>query len=82
MDEEKSISPEQWDEEVKAKLDEFISNFLSVAKDCNMGTKYEYPIKDVFDTHIEYDQTKVKAAELRIVFNFVGDLPIKDITFI
>ena len=81
-DEKKELTPEQWENEVKEKLQEFISNLLSVSKECNMATKYSYPIKEVYETHIDYDENKIKAAELRIVFNFIDDLPVKDIAFI
>jgi len=77
-----NLTPEQWENEVKEKLQEFISNLLSVSKECNMATKYAYPIKEVYESYTDYDETKVKSAELRIVFNFVEDLPVKDISFI
>jgi len=79
---ESNLTPEQWENEVKEKLQEFISNLLSVSKECNMATKYSYPIKEVYETHTEYDETKLKSAELRIVFNFIEELPVKDMVFI
>ncbi len=82
MSEDKAVTPEQWEIEVKAKIEEFVSNMLSVSKECNMATKYEHPIVEQFETHTEYDNTKIKAAELRIVFNFVEELQVNDITFI
>lgn len=60
-----------WEAEVKEKLNEFITNLLSVSKECNMGTRYFKEIKEQYETHIEYDENMVNAAELRIVFSFV-----------
>jgi hypothetical protein len=77
-----NLTPEQWESEVKEKLEEFISNLLSVSKGCNMATKYSYPIKEVYETHTDYDETKVKSVELRIVFDFIKELPVKDMVFI
>lgn len=73
MTEEKKdgMTPEEWEAEVKARLNEYIDNMLAIAKDCNMGTKYLHPVKDVYETHIDYDESKIDGAELRIVFNFV-----------
>lgn len=67
----KEVTPEEWEVEVKTKLNEYIDNMLSIAKDCNMATKYFHPVKEVFETHTEVDKTKIDGAELRIVFNFV-----------
>jgi len=71
-----------WEDEVKEKLNEFISNMLSVATECNMGTKYYHPEKERYETHIEYDEDKISAAEIRIVFKFVDGLSVKDINFV
>jgi len=55
---------------------------LAIAKDCNMATKYLYAVKDEFETHVEFDETKISGAELRIVFNFVADLDKEGMTFV
>jgi len=82
MTDKKEFTPEEWEAEVKVKLNEFIDNLLSVSKDCNMATKYFHPTINVFETHTEYDKTKVAGAELRIVFNFIEDFDPEGMTFI
>lgn len=79
---EKAMTPEEWEAEVKEKLNEFISNLLSVSKDCNMATKYYHPAKEVYETHTEYDESKVNGVELRIVLNFVEDLTVDKMDFV
>ncbi len=81
-EEKKGLSPEEWEVEVKARLNEYIDNMLAIAKDCNMATKYLYAVKDEFETHVEFDETKISGAELRIVFNFVADLDKEGMTFV
>lgn len=79
--EEKNITPEEWEQEVKERINEYLTNLLSIAENCNMATKYFYAPKEVFESHIEYDNSKVKGAELKIVFNFVEDIDIDKINF-
>jgi hypothetical protein len=76
------LSPEEWDVEVKARLNEYIDNMLTVAADCNMATKYYHPEVEVFETHTEYDETKIAGAELRIVFRFVDAIDKDKFTFV
>lgn len=80
-EDKKEFTPEEWEIEVKARLNEFIDNFLSISKECNMATKYFHPEKEVFETHIEYDESKTNGAELRVVFNFVGDFDLSSMDF-
>ena len=80
--EEKKATYDKWELEVKDKLNEFIDNLLSVSKECNMATKYFHPVAEVYETHTEYDNSKVNGAELRIVFNFVQDLDKDKMNFI
>ena len=82
MSDEKIFTPEEWEQEVKARLNEIIDSMLAVSKDCNMGTKYFYPIKAKYESHTEYDKTTLVGAELRIVFNFVEELKKDSINFI
>lgn len=81
-EEKKGLTPEEWEAEVKARLNEYVDNMLAVAKDCNMATKYLYAVKDEFETHTDFDETKISGAELRIVFNFVTDLDKEGMTFV
>jgi len=81
MEDKKELAPEEWEGEVKARLNEFIDNFLSVSKECNMATKYFYPERERFETHIEYDKSKTNGVELRVVFNFVEDLDLSSMNF-
>jgi len=81
MKDKKEVTAHEWEVEVKAKLDEFINNFLSVSKECNMATKYFYPELEVFETHTEYDKSKTNGAELRIVFNFVDNVDLSSMNF-
>jgi len=80
-DEEKDLTPEKWEAEVKERIDEYLSSLLSIAKDCNMGTKYFHPPKEIFESHTEYDTSKIRGAELKIVFNFVEDFDSEKINF-
>jgi len=82
MSDEKKFTPEEWEQEVKARLNEIIDSMLKVSKDCNMGTKYFYPITAKYESHTDYDNTKIAGAELRIVFNFVEELKKDSINFI
>ncbi len=82
VEDKKELTPEEWEVEVKTRLNEFIDNFLSVSKECNMATKYFHPEKEVFETHIEYDNSKTNGAELRVVFNFVEDFDLSAMEFI
>jgi len=82
LKEKEIITPEVWEQDVKAKLNEYIDTLLSMAKDCNMATKYFHPVKDVFETHTDYDTTLLAGAELRIVFNFVENIKKDSINFI
>lgn len=81
MSEEKGITPEEWEEEVKEKLVSYIENFVGIAKDCNMATKYFHPVIEKYETHEEIDDTKVNGVEMRILFSFVEDINTKDINF-
>lgn len=81
-DEVKEYTPEEWETEVKEKLLEYIDNMLKVAQDCNMGTRYFHPVKEVFETHTEYDKSKINGAEIRVVFKFVEDLDKDIINFV
>lgn len=76
------MTPEQWEADVKERLNEYIDNMLAIAKDCNMGTKYLHPVKDVFETHVDYDTSKIDGAELRIVFNFVEAIDKENFKFV
>ena len=78
----KGLTPEEWEAEVKVRLNEYIDNMLSVAKDCNMATKYLYAVKNQFEGHTEFDETKISGAELRIVFNFVTTIDKDKMTFV
>lgn len=71
-----------WESEVRERLNEYINNMLVVASDCNMATKYFYAVKDKFETHTEFDKTKITGAELRIVFNFTTELEKDKINFV
>ena len=82
MEEEKRITPEEWEQEVKVRINEIINSMLKVTKDCNMGTRYFHPIKDRYETHVDYDTTKINGAELRIVFNFVEPIEKDSVNFI
>jgi len=82
MDGKKELTPDEWEIEVKTKLNEFIDNFISVSKECNMATKYFHPVKEVYETHTEYDNSKTDGVELRVVFNFVDGIDISAIKFI
>lgn len=81
MSEEKGMTPEEWEEEVKEKLVSYIENFVGIAKDCNMATKYFHPVIEKYETHEEVDDTKVNGVEMRILFSFVEDINTKDINF-
>ena len=71
VEEKKEYTPEEWEQEVKDRISEIVSEMLSISTDCNMGTKYFKVIKEQFEDHVEYDQNTVSGAEIRIVFNFV-----------
>jgi hypothetical protein len=81
MSEEKGMTPEEWEEEVKEKLVSYIENFVGIAKDCNMATKYFHPVIEKYETHEEVDDTKVNGVEMRILFSFIEDINTKDINF-
>jgi hypothetical protein len=81
MEDNKELTPEEWEIEVKDRLNEFIDNFLSVSKECNMATKYFYSKKEVFETHTEYDKSKTNGVELKVVFNFVEELDLSSMNF-
>jgi len=78
----KEVTPEEWEVDVRAKLNEYIDNMLAVAKDCNMATKYYHPIKEEFETHLEFDEAQIVGAELRIVFRFVEAIDKDKFTFV
>ena len=82
VEEKNEYSPEEWEEEVKLKIFEFVSNMLSVSKECNMATKYEKKPKAIYETHTEYDHDKVTGAELRIIFNFVEPIDLSKVNLI
>lgn len=82
VDKKEEYTSKEWELAVKEKLNEFIDNMLSVSKECNMATRYFRPVKESFETHREYDETKVGSAELRIVFNFVEPIDPSTLTFV
>lgn len=71
----------KWETEVKEKLNEYIDNMLAVSKDCNMQTKYFHPVKEIFEDHTEYDETKICGAELKIIVTFVDNIDKSKIVF-
>lgn len=71
-----------WEEDVQTKLTEFITNMLSVSGNCNMATVYRKKVKEVYETHTEYDGDMVEGAELRIVFDFVEPIDTKKVNLI
>lgn len=76
------LTPEQqWELSVKEKINEYVDNFLSVSKECNMGTRYFNPVMEVYETHTDYYEDRTNGAELRIVFAFDKDLDLKDMNF-
>ncbi len=76
------LTPEQqWELSVKEKINEYVDNFLSVSKECNMGTRYFNPVMEVYETHTDYYEDRTNGAELRIVFAFADDLDLKDMNF-
>lgn len=81
MVEENGMTPDQWEEEVKEKLVSYIENFVGIAKDCNMATKYFHPVVEKYETHEEVDNTKVNGVEMRILFSFVDSIDTKNIDF-
>jgi len=81
-EEKKDYTPEEWEQDVKDKITEFVSNMLSVSKECNMGTRYFKEVKEQFEDHTDYDQDKVNGAELRIVFNFVEPLDLNKVNLV
>lgn len=81
MGEETSMTPEKWEELVKASIMDYIESFVGIAKDCNMGTRYFHPVKEQFESHAEFDETKIDGVELRIVFNFVGPVDPEKVNF-
>lgn len=82
MEKEKTMTPTEWEIEVKKRLNEYIDNMLSVAKDCNMATKYFYAPKEVYETHTDFDKSKIDGAELRIIFNFADSVDATKVEFV
>ena len=82
VEDKKEYTPEEWEQEVRDKIYEFVSNMLLVSKECNMATRYFKEIKEQFETHTEYKQDKAVGAELRIVFNFVEPIDLSKVNLI
>lgn len=76
-----SISKE-WEDSIKKSIMEYMDSFLSIAKTCNMGTVYFHPIKTEYETHTEYDSSKINGVELRIVMDFIDGVDKDKINFI
>jgi hypothetical protein len=76
------LTEEEWEAEVKQRLDEFITNMLSVSKGCNMATLYNKKVKEQFEGHIEYDENKAVGAELRIIFDFVEPIDMTKVNLV
>jgi hypothetical protein len=74
-------SEEQWELSVKERVNEYLDNLLSVAKECNMGTRYFNPIKEVYESYTVYNEDLTNGAELRIVFTFADNLKLKEMKF-
>jgi len=71
-----------WEADVEKKISEFITNMLSVSKNCNMATIYRKKVKEVYETHIMYDENMVEGAELRIVFDFAEPVDTEKVNLI
>lgn len=79
---DKETAPKEWEDSVKESIMEYMDSFLSIAKTCNMGTAYFHPIKTKYETHTEYDSSKINGVELRIVVEFVDSVEKDKINFI
>lgn len=60
----------QWEEYVRNELNTLLDIYLPITTHGNVGIKYITPIKEKFETHTEYDETKAIGVQLGIVFAF------------
>jgi len=79
---DKEVMSKEWEDSVKESIMEYMDYFLSIAKTCNMGTAYFHPEKMKYETHSEYDSSKINGVELRIVVEFVDAVDKDKINFI
>lgn len=78
----KELTPKEWEDSIKESVMAYMDSFLSIAKTCNIGTVYFHPVATEYETHTDYDNSKITGAELRIVVEFVDAVEKDKINFI
>lgn len=68
----------EWEKYVRTEINSYLDTFLPETETGNIGIKYSHPVKARYETGPVYDENKICGVEIRVVFNFMEDLPVLD----
>ena len=65
-----------WEEYVRSEVAAMLDLYLPETISGNVGIKYTRPVKEQYEGHVEYDNTKVSGVTIQLVFDFKEPLVI------